>query len=442
MATYQTPDSPVLERFIAPLADAYAGSQRKYDCTSLGDLDFLESGISRCVGAVTSGRDFLQQLADCGRRLIEVTLFFKALKSKRRLANLISVSLNLARLMRSLLYDPFAEIAELSGFDIYAGDGHFHEAACHDPHKPKKPKKPKEPKEPKPAKKKANGDRQKQAKKLQTGQFFILDMRNHHLRHLALAEPRPGGGNEHDMHVLKRVGAKALRFGAGAGRKSMIVWDRACIDFGFWEEAKHLGVYFISREKTNMDIQTIGLNPSFDREDPRNEGIRADEFVGPGGGGSMLRRVTYTDAKGTTYKYLTTERKLPAWVIVLLFKQRWDIEKVFDEVKNKMLERKSWASGTTAKEMHANFICLTHNLMVLLEDGIEQAEGISNSTERERKSKREVEAKKSGAGYVATIMQRFTVRSVKFVRWLRNFIYRETCWGDALARLAKIYSTM
>ena len=27
-------------------------------------------------------------------------------------------------------------------------------------------------------------------------------------------------------------------------------------------------------------------------------------------------------------------------MIVLLFKARWDIEKVFDEVKNKLLERK------------------------------------------------------------------------------------------------------
>ncbi len=29
---------------------------------------------------------------------------------------------------------------------------------------------------------------------------------------------------------------------------------------------------------------------------------------------------------------ISPEMKLPAWVVVLLFKQRWDIEKVFDEV--------------------------------------------------------------------------------------------------------------
>jgi hypothetical protein len=132
--------------------------------------------------------------------------------------------------------------------------------------------------------------------------------------------------------------------------------------------------------------------------------------------------------------------KLPAWVIVLLFKQRWDIEKVFDEVKNKMRERKSWASSKAAKEANANFICLTHNLMMLFEDEIEKAEEISNTPEKERKSEREAEAKESGAGYVATLIQRFTVRSVKFVRWLQNFMYNEAGWGDALARLDKIYA--
>ncbi len=432
MAYHKQPTSPVITKLLAPLLDAYSGSMRKYACTVLGDLNFLETGISRCISAVTSGRDFLQQHGDNGREDIELTLFFKALKSARRLANLASVNLNVAGLMRSRLADPLAEIEALSDFDIYAGDGHFHEAACHDPHKLKRPKS---------AKKKANGDRQKRAKKLQTGHFFMIGMRDHHLRHHALAERRPGGGNEHDMHALKRVGAKALRFGAKAGRKVMIVWDRACIDFGFWEEAKRLGIYFISREKVNMKIEVIGLTPHFDRADPRNAGVTADELVGPGGGGSMLRRVTYISAKGVIYKYLTTEMKLTAWVIVLLFKQRWDIEKVFDEVKNKMLERKSWASSKTAKEIHANFVCLTHNLMILLEDDIEKKEGIDNAPERERKSKRLAEAKGSGAGYVATVMQRFTVRSVKFVRWLRNFIYRETAWSDALIRLAKIYET-
>ena len=242
-----------------------------------------------------------------------------------------------------------------------------------------------------------------------------------------MAEPHPGGGNENDMHALK-----PLRSGAKAGRRSMVVWDRAGIDFGFWGEAKRLGIYFISREKAHMDIGVIGLNPKFDRGDPRNAGVGADGFVGPGGGGSMLRRVSYSDAKGATYQYLTPEMTLPAWHIVLLFKQRWEIGQVFDEVKNKMRERQSWASSDAAKEANANSICLAHKLMVLLEDGIENKEDVSNAAERKRKSARGAESKRSGAGHVATRMRRFTVRSVKFVRWLQNFFLCTT------ARLAGV----
>ena len=193
----------------------------------------------------------------------------------------------------------------------------------------------------------------------------------------------------------------------------MVTWDRACIDFIFWAGAKRRGVYFISREKANMDIGVIGRTPGFDRDDERNAGVGADELVGPGGGGAMPRRVTYTDTKGATYKCLTTEMKLPAWAVVLLSKARRDIEKVFGEVKNKLMERKSRASSDTAKTVHANFVCLAHNLMVSSEEEIERTEGVSNTAERERKSAREQEAKCSGAGYIAT----------------------------ALGRLAKIYAT-
>jgi hypothetical protein len=431
MAYHLPPTSPVTNKLLAPLVEAYAGSQRKYDCTGFGDLDFLETGVLRCISAVTSGRDFLQQHADRGRKDIAVDLFFKALKSGRRLANLESASANVTRSVAARAADPYAGMGELAGFDIYAGDGHFHEAACHDPHKPEKLE---------PTGKK--GERAKVAKKRQSGHFFLLSMRDHSLRHHSLAEIRPGGGNEHDMHALKRKQIAALRPAAPAGRKVMVVWDPAGIDFGFWAGAKRSGVYFISREKANMDLTPMGQVPGFDRADPRNAGVSADEFVGPGGsGGDMMRRVTYTDAKGTTYRLLTTEFKLPAWVIVLLYKQRWDIEKVFDEIKNKMLERKSWASGETAKTMHATFLCLTHNLMLLLEADIEKADGVGNSAEKKRKAEVADEARKSGANYIAIALQRITVRSVKFVRWLRNFIYRDVPWGEALARLAKIYST-
>ncbi len=55
---------------------------------------------------------------------------------------------------------------------------------------------------------------------------------------------------EHDMRGLKRMDLQALRMGAAKGRKVIIVWDRAGIDFRQWHHWKTMGgLYFISREK-------------------------------------------------------------------------------------------------------------------------------------------------------------------------------------------------
>lgn len=108
----------------------------------------------------------------------------------------------------------------------------------------------------------------------------------------------------------------------------------------------------------------------FDRDAPCNAGVVSDENVGPGGGGgAMLRHIAYVDpVDGTTYVHLTTEMTLPPGILALIYKQRWDVENVFDELKSKLVEKQAWGSSPTAKSTQAPFLCLAHNLMVLLEE--------------------------------------------------------------------------
>ena len=91
MAQYQSSNSPVFSQLFAPVADGYTRSARPYDCPQLTDLDFLEMGVLRCVSDSRTGRDFVQRHGDGGRKGVSVDLFFKALKSRRRLANLRSL---------------------------------------------------------------------------------------------------------------------------------------------------------------------------------------------------------------------------------------------------------------------------------------------------------------------------------------------------------------
>ena len=399
--------------------EAYLNSEKQYDCQTITDLDFLEMGIMRCLTASETGREFLQHHGDHDRADIDVNHFFKALKSKRRIANIGSVNSLLKDMVKQSVEDPFASIPELDGFAVYAGDGHFHTGAVHDSKRPTK-----------------NGGERKPA----TGHFYMTDLRTHYMFHLGTSDLTDGRKGEHDMHLIKRSTIAALRGFEPKGTKVILVWDKAGIDFDFWHTSKmNSGLYFISREKENMKLKSCGNKP-FDRNDPRNAGVISDEQVRPGSGGGMLRRIVYhCPEKDKTYTYITTEMTLPPGIIALLYKQRWDIEKIYDEYKNKMNETKSWGSGDESKIANAIFLCLAHNLLLLIEQVLRN-ENVDNEAELERKKKRLDESIENGGNFVSTFIQRFTVRSVKFIRWLRNFSYREVRWDPAKARLAKIYS--
>jgi len=80
---------------------------------------------------------------------------------------------------------------------------------------------------------------------------------------------------------------------------------------------------------------------------------------------------------------------LPSGLIAFIYKKRWDIENVFDQFKNKLMEKKAWPKSANGKCTQAQFMILTHNLTLLLERKIELEEGISD-TKIERKRKRRI----------------------------------------------------
>jgi len=114
-----------------------------------------------------------------------------------------------------------------------------------------------------------------------------------------------------------------------------------------WSHLKHsAGIYFITREKSNS-AATISSANLIDPTDPRNEGIESEHFVSPSYG-EALRRITYTDpADGTTYVYLTNEMKIPAYQLVVIYKQRWDIE------KSSTSSRARWRRGNPGRVRRA-----------------------------------------------------------------------------------------
>lgn len=418
MATYKPSNSPVFQRFFSPVIDVYEESEKRYHCNAITDLDFLEIGVLRCLTESKTGRDFVQRHGDHDRLDCDTDLFFKAFKSSRRISNLKSVNSLIKPLVAGCAEDPYASIPELENFAVYSGDGHFHAGAVHD-----KKIATKDGREVKPA----------------TGHFFMINQRTQYMSHIGAADMSGDRKGEHDMRAIKNCEVDELRGFEPKGKRVILVWDRAGIDFQFWNKVKFSsGLYFISREKENMILIPME-KLDFDRTDPRNHGVISDEKVEPATYSVSVRRIIYRDPiTGTVFKFITTEMTLPPGIICLLYKQRWDIEKVYDEYKNKMEEKKSWGSGAESKTAHALFLCLTHNLMLIIE-ALLAAEGIENESELERKESRLQESIENGGNFVATFVQRCTVRSLKFIRWLRNLVYRQVPWDVAATRLRQIY---
>ena len=110
----------------------------------------------------------------------------------------------------------------------------------------------------------------------------------------------------------------------------------------------------------------------------------------------------------------------------MLYKLRWDIEKVFDVFKNKLEEKKAWGSSDITKIIQALFICITHNLTLMMNKKIEKEEKVVYTYDIERKEKnlnsKEAALDEKKIPYTSTwrISLRVSQITIKFYRWLRN----------------------
>jgi hypothetical protein len=421
MRLNKTNTKTVLDKLIKPLDGLVDKSTYKRKCKRLKDQQWIETGLLRVLSQEPSGRAFVQKLFDTGRIEITHSLFFETLKSTRRLNLCRQVGTSIFENMRfSHCQDsPLDAYPILEEYDIYAGDGHYHAAACH--------------------------DEKKSGKKYPVQHFYCVDLRSHALRHLTLADTTGKRKKEHDIRALKRLDKDILRQGADKGRKVIYVWDKAGIDFLQWYSWKQSGgIYFISREKDNMDLLKIA-DLAFDINDPINAGVISYDLVGSSAGISIQRVIYQCPITEEKFSFITSLSNIPPGLIAYLYKTRWDIEKIFDQVKNKMAEKKAWATSSTAKNMQAQFICMAHNLLLQLEKHLKKL-GVEDHGENKRRSQRldkslsrcEIEESKLPAFFKT--VKRPTERSLKFIRWIRNHLYLNTSWSRAVVSLRRIYA--
>jgi hypothetical protein len=411
----------VSQQLFQPLHQQLTQCDATRSCPVLPDEDWLQIGLARILHECKSGRGFLQEYGLHFPQCPDLGHLFESLKSGRRARLLQELNQRLQAELARYIPDLLACLPALADFEVLAGDGHWHAAAAHDPV--------------------IDGT------KYATGHFFGLNLRTHGIVHLTVAD-QEARLKEHDMRALKRLEISTLRQDAPKGRKVLWIWDKAGIDFQQWHRWKHgAGIYFLSCQKENMKLEVIGQN-RWEAPAPVNQGVLADELVSTSQG-VMVRRVSYRDPiGGETFHFLTNELTLPPGIIAHLYRLRWDIEKVFDEFKNKLSEKKAWASGATAKTIQAQFLCLMHNLLRLFEVRVLVPAEVQNEAEDRRRQKRlgvvqaELQKKGEPLPWLVKVLQRCTQCSVKFIRWLRSFFFSTTSCSQALEALRALYAKL
>lgn len=409
---------PITKQFFAPVNRALKTAINQRSCVKLTDSDWIEMGARRVLGDYRSGREFLQEWNLGQNGNIAVEHFFESANSQRRLRLLKEVNTAIAASMPVHKCSGTEVFKDFEKFEIYAGDGHYIEPSAH--------------------------EKKVQGKKRPCGHFYSLNLKTRAMTHLSASDLKGGLKKaDHDMSALKRLGGRVLRQGAKVGRKVLYVWDPAGIavkQWGYWKQQN--GVYFLSRATANMGFIEIKSN-EWEAADAVNMGIVSDKIVTTLSSSERLRWIVYTcPESGEAYEFITTEMTIRPGLLAWLYKSRWDVEKIYDTFKNKFGQTKAWGGSREAKEMQAQFICLTHNLTILLEDALAIEDEKETSRAERRADEREAKAKEHQRSFAPQYRnpQKRSQIAAKFIRWLRHCLAATLPMTEAIHALRRVYA--
>lgn len=160
-----------------------------------------------------------------------------------------------------------------------------------------------------------------------------------------------------------------------------------------------------------------------------------------------MRMIRYIAPRtGEEFYFITNEMDLSSGIKTELYHRRWEVEKVFDELKNQLEEKKAWASSLEVKRVHTKLCAMTLNLLAIHENHIKNEHGITNHLEEKRRIQRireELEFAKKNQRSMSSLLKMVKAssqRSVTFIRWLRSCLRSSTEEACAVIRLRALYA--
>ena len=136
---------------------------------------------------------------------------------------------------------------------------------------------------------------------------------------------------QHDVKVAKNIFLPL-------SLDSILVVDKAYIDFGWLYGLKQQGASFVTRAKKNLQYQVIGQHQVNTRQGViKDEEVVLMGFYTQQGYPEKLRLVTYYDKEHKKiYQFLTNQFTLSAYTISQIYKARWEIELFFKWIKQNL----------------------------------------------------------------------------------------------------------
>jgi len=173
---------------------------------------------------------------------------------------------------------------------------------------------------------------------------------------------------DHDGHIPAFVAvtnaqthesrvAKALELPKG----SIVVFDRGFISYRWFRLLGAKGVFFVTRLKQNTVYRLVERRPV-----NRKTGVASDHFIEVLSEGKplRLRRIGYRDPEsGKRYEFLTNHFRLAAKTIADMYKERWQIEIFFREIKQN-LRIKTFVGNTENAVLIQIYTALTVYLLL------------------------------------------------------------------------------
>ena len=166
-------------------------------------------------------------------------------------------------------------------------------------------------------------------------------------------------GRIHD----KMVAQKRVSFNPG----TTVAFDRAYVDYEWFDELNQKGVYFVTRAKVNCQFKVVES-----RTTNRTRGHRCDQLIylkslrGQSYRGK-LRRISYRDPDtGKRLVFLTNRFDLATQTICDLYKARWKVELFFKTLKQYLRIKKFLGTSVNAVKAQILVALIAYLLVQIL----------------------------------------------------------------------------